>query len=188
MPQGVIVPNLITGLVVMLLLLFSLLGGIYGTIKHRERNKKKRLQSIAKHEVAKEQARQAKDNVEMEMREEEKRKRTEGVVDMGKVEQQNAGVDEDRGRSRRAHEESGTEKQIETEIGEVKVTLNGIKVDLETRREPGAVIKDKHVVEIGANELDPTAKVVNVLSADEEQGQTPMRKKRRNKWSIYGKR
>ena len=183
MANGVKPASLATGLAVMVLLLISFLGGIYGTIKHRDRNKKKRLQSIVNHELAAEQGRQARENVEREIREEEKRKKKEegkGMdVDQGKAEGGIAGGDEYRGRSRAVDEERGVEKAMDTEIGRVKVTLNGVEIDPDTGKERDQSSPEEigHKIEEG-----------HVRIVDEEKGQAPVRKKKRSKFSIYGKR
>ena len=191
MANGVKPANLATGLAVMILLLISFLGGIYGTIKHRERNKKKRLQWIVKHELAAEQARQARENVERELRREKEKKKKDGkVVD---AEKGNAGVqsiegNEDRGRSRVVNGQSEVETEMETEIGKVKVTLNGVEIDPETGGKPGARVDELHEIEVDPKEMDHTTKEGNVRIVDEEKGQAPVRKKKRSKFSIYGKR
>ena len=190
MANGVKPANLATGLAVMILLLISFLGGIYGTIKHRERNKKKRLQSIVKHELAAEQARQARENVERELRreEEERRGRQSRRGDIGDVER-GPGVGESKSGSQgRSDSQKGVEKEMETEIGKVKVTLNGVEIDPETGREHSAVADEMHDIEVGPKVLDHPTKAGNVLIVDEEKGQAPRRKKKRSKFSIYGKR
>ena len=214
----------------MVLLLISFLGGIYGTIKHRERNKKKRLQSIVKHELATEQARMARENVEREMRmeretEEKLKREKEGqggdkggqdgdvekcvegetaggtaTEDVEKVEERKDTVP----RSEKA-ELKGVEKEIDTEIGKVRVTLNGIEIDPETGTEPAstsAINADAraaartamHVVELDGKErgasLDMEQGTGSRDSVNGEKGEerTKRRKKSwRGRWSIFGR-
>ena len=214
----------------MVLLLISFLGGMYGTIKHRERNKKKRLQSIVKHELAAEQARIARENVEREMRKEreaeEKLKREKesqggdveregGDLENGKDHLRNivAGVkeneengepvDAEAGAKSAGVQDTGVEKQIDTEIGKVRVTLNGIEIDPDTGTEPihavnadarAAARAAMHAVELDGKQrgasLDMEQGTGSRDSENGEKGEERTKRKKkswRGRWSIFGR-
>lgn len=77
---------------------------------------------------------------------------------------------------------------MDTEIGRVKVTLNGIEIDPGTGKERDAEAEGLQKSELSPKEIGHKTKEEHVRIVDEEKGQAPVRKKKRSKFSIYGKR
>ena len=209
MPPGIKWPNLITGLIVtLLLLLLSFLGGIYGTIKHRQRSKKLRLQSIVKHDLAAAEARMAVLNVERERRLEEQQQRQEkkGVKkggDKDEAEDLEKGAARGRNRDKLVHgEKDGVDalyviegssgmisevKHVDTELGQLRVRLNSVDIDPETGRAIAQPELIKHKpVKLKADTAEKHIEIQTTKRpSDEELGGDERAK--RSRWSVFSR-
>ena len=161
-------PNLITALVILTLLIISFTGGIYGALAHQKHNKKLRMQSIVRHELAEEHARRAGENVERQMN-----------LERGRVKEEEDEEDERGGRRVGEREKEGVGKGRGDELGDkskrVTVALNGVEIDVDTGHELGN--DGMGVVDLEGGEAK---------DGDEEKRGKQARKKK-VRWSLFGR-